>query len=193
MHLRALALDGPTRAAVSNTPVTLEVEDAKGNKVFKQRGHTDAFGIASADFELADEVNFGPYHVRAILGEGDAATTQEKTVTVDRYVLPKFKVEIDLSSDAAKQQTSYYAPGETVEGKVTARYLFGKPLANAQVTLTLTTFDVEASELARVTGKTNADGQFTFSTRLPDFLAGRSTEQGSAPVSIAAEGARPTS
>lgn len=187
MHLRALALDGPTRVAAANTPVVLEVEDAKGNKVFKQRGRTDAFGIASAEFELADEVNFGPYHVRAILGEGDAATTQEKTVTVDRYVLPKFKVEIALANDAAREQTSYYAPGDTVEGTVTARYLFGKPLSNAQVTLTLTTFDVATSELARITGKTNAEGELKFSTKLPDFLAGRSTEQGSAPVSIAAD------
>jgi hypothetical protein len=187
MNVRALALDGPTRSAVANTPVTLEVDDAKGNKVFKRRGTTDAFGIASAEFELADEVNFGAYHVRAILGEGDAATTQEKTVTVDRYVLPKFKVEVELGNDAARKQSSYYAPGETVEGTITARYLFGKPLANAQVTLTLTTFDVEAAELARLTGKTDAEGRYRFSTKLPDFLAGRSTEQGSAPVSIAAE------
>ncbi|HEY3135943.1 MAG TPA: MG2 domain-containing protein, partial [Blastocatellia bacterium] len=97
IHLRALALDGPTRAAVAEQPITLEVEDGKGNKVFKKRGRTDKFGIASADFELADEVNFGPYHIRAILGEADASTTQEKTVTVDRYVLPKFKVEIGLA------------------------------------------------------------------------------------------------
>jgi uncharacterized protein YfaS (alpha-2-macroglobulin family) len=187
MNIRALALDGPTRAAVSNTPIVLEVEDAKGNKVFKRRGTTDAFGIAAAEFELADEVNFGAYHIRAILGEGDAATTQEKTITVDRYVLPKFKVEVELGNDAARQQSSYYAPGETVEGTITARYLFGKPLANAQVTLTLTTFDVEAAELARLTGKTDAEGRYRFSTKLPDFLAGRSTEQGSAPVSIAAE------
>jgi uncharacterized protein YfaS (alpha-2-macroglobulin family) len=187
MHLRALAFDGPTRAAAGDQAITLEVEDAKGNKVFKQRGRTDRFGIASADFELADEVNFGPYHVRAILGEGDALTTQEKTITVDRYVLPKFKVEVDLGGDAAKQQSSYYAPGDSVEGTVTARYLFGKPLANAEVTIVLTTFDVEAVELARVTGKTSAEGRFAFSSKLPDFLAGRSTEQGSAPVSIGVE------
>lgn len=187
MHLRALALDGPTRAAAADQPITLEVEDAKGNKVFKRRGRTDRFGIASADFELADEVNFGPYHIRAILGDEAAQSTQEKTVTVDRYVLPKFKVEIELANDAAKQQTSYYSPGETVSGKVTARYLFGKPLANADVTLRLTTFDVQSVELGRINGKTDGEGRFQFSSKLPDFLAGRSTQQGSAPVSIAGE------
>ena len=187
MHVRALALDGPTRAAAADQPLTLEVEDAKGNKVFKRRGRTDRFGIASADFELADEVNFGPYHVRALLGEEGAVYTQEKTVTVDRYVLPKFKVAVELSKDAGRQQQGYYSPGETVEGKVTAHYLFGKPLANAAVTVVLKSFDVETAEVGRITGRTDAEGRFTFSSKLPDFLAGRSTEQGSAPVSIGVE------
>ncbi|HKP85505.1 MAG TPA: MG2 domain-containing protein, partial [Blastocatellia bacterium] len=187
IHLRALALDGPTRAAAADQSITLEVEDAKGNKVFKRRGRTDRFGIASADFELADEVNFGPYHVRAILGDDAASSVQEKTVTVDRYVLPKFKVEIELANDEAKKQTSYYSPGETVSGKVTARYLFGKPLANADVTVQLMTFDVQSVELGRLSGKTDREGSFTFSSKLPDFLAGRSTQQGSAPVSIGVE------
>jgi hypothetical protein len=187
IHVRALALDGPTHSAAADQTLTLEVEDAKGNKVFKQRGRTDRFGISSADFELADEVNFGPFHVRALLGDAEAVSTQEKTVTVDRYVLPKFKVEIELSKDAGRKQQSYYTPGETVEGKVTARYLFGKPLVNSAVTVVLKTFDVEATEVARINGKTDAEGRFSFSSKLPDFLAGRSTEQGSAPVSIGVE------
>ena len=187
IHLRALALDGPSRSAIADQPIILEVEDGKGNKVFKKRDRTDRFGIASADFELADEVNFGPYHVRAILGDSDSPSTQEKTVTVDRYVLPKFKVEIELSGGAATKQSSYYSPGETVSGKITARYLFGKPLTNAHVTVVLTSFDVQAVELGRITGKTDAEGRFPFSSKLPDFFAGRSTQQGSAPVSIVVE------
>src|SRR5262252_6623013 len=187
MHLRALALNSQSRAAESNQPITLEVEDAKGNKVFKKRGSTDKFGIASADFELADEVNFGPYHVRAIVGDEAAKAVQEKTVTVDRYVLPKFKIDIELGKDGAKEQSSYYKPGDTVEGKVVARYMFGKPLTSAEVSLKLTTFDVQSVEIGQVTGKTDSDGHLAFSTKLPNFMAGRSTEQGSAPVAIAAE------
>ncbi|MEK6321528.1 MAG: alpha-2-macroglobulin family protein [Acidobacteriota bacterium] len=101
--------------------------------------------------------------------------------------MPKFKVEVELSNDAAKQQASYYSPGETVKGKISARYLFGKPLANAEVTVTLTTFDVQSVELERINGKTDAEGHFPFSSKLPDFFAGRSTQQGSAPVAIGVE------
>ena len=188
IHLRALALDGPTRAASAEQPLTLEIEDGKGNKVFKKRGTTDRFGITSADFELADEVNFGPYHVRAILGDDKAQVVQEKTVTVDRYVLPKFKLQIELAGDSEKKSTGgYYKPGDTVAGKITAAYIFGKPIAGAEVTVSLTTFDVQSVELGRLTGKTDAEGHFAFSSKLPDFLAGRSTDQGSASVSIAAE------
>lgn len=96
-------------------------------------------------------------------------------------------MEVELSNDAAKQQASYYSPGETVKGKISARYLFGKPLANAEVTVTLTTFDVQSVELERINGKTDAEGHFPFSSKLPDFFAGRSTQQGSAPVAIGVE------
>src|SRR5215831_3626056 len=187
MHLRALALNSQSRAAESNQPITLEVEDGKGNKVFKKRGTTDRFGIASADFELADEVNFGPYHIRAIIGDDASKAVQEKTVTVDRYVLPKFKIEVELGKDGGKDQSAYYRPGDPVEGKIIAHYMFGKPLTNAQVSLKLTTFDVQSVEIGQVSGKTDVDGRFSFSSRLPNFMAGRSTEQGSAPVAIGVE------
>src|SRR5438270_122280 len=61
IHLRALALDQGTRRAVGDKPVTFEVEDARGNKVFKKRETLSRFGVASADFVLADEVNMGNF------------------------------------------------------------------------------------------------------------------------------------
>ncbi|HEY6331352.1 MAG TPA: alpha-2-macroglobulin family protein [Blastocatellia bacterium] len=100
--------------------------------------------------------------------------------------MPKFKLEINLDGDTGRQ-TSYYRPGENVTGKVVAHYLFGKPIAGAEVTVKLTTFDVQEVELGKVTGKTDAEGNFHFDSKLPDFLAGRSTEQGSATVSIEAQ------
>jgi hypothetical protein len=69
MHLRALALQAFTLHPVAGSDLVFEVEDAKGNKVFKRSHKTSEYGIATVDFQLADEVNTGDYHVRAILGE----------------------------------------------------------------------------------------------------------------------------
>ena len=73
IHVRALALDRANHEAAANRKLTFEVEDPRGNKVFKKATETDKFGIASAEFTLADEVNLGTYHLRALLGESEAA------------------------------------------------------------------------------------------------------------------------
>jgi len=105
IQVRSLALAAADLKPASDASLVFEIMDPKGNKVFKQKAETDAFGIASTEFQLASEVNLGAYIVRAILGDVEA----EKQVTVDRYVLPKFK--IDVETDRA-----YYLPGETLEG-----------------------------------------------------------------------------
>ena len=75
---------------------------------------TDEYGISAADFQLADEVNEGAYTLRAIMEQGNT----EKTVTVERYVLPKFKVVIDTDK-------KYYLPAEKITGKIQVDYFFG--------------------------------------------------------------------
>ena len=75
---------------------------------FKKATRTDQFGVASAEFALADEVNLGTYHLRALTGEPDAPTnTAEIALNVERYVLPKFKVAVELSTDGKKQKTGF--------------------------------------------------------------------------------------
>jgi len=169
MHIRALALRRPDLRADAGQHLTLEVADAKGNKVFKKTSKTNDFGIASTDFELADEVNMGRYTIRAIVGEDEA----EKTVTVKRYVLPKFKVQV--STDR-----SYYLPGDSVEGKVQADYFFGKPVSDGQVNISVKTFDVEFTEVRKVEGSTDDGGSFTFECTLSDHFVGQPLEQGKA-------------
>ncbi len=98
IHARALILDRGNHTAAADRKLTFEVEDSRGNKVFKKSTQTDKFGIASAEFDLADEVNLGAYHLRALIGDPDSpSTTAEVTLNVERYVLPKFKVAIDFT------------------------------------------------------------------------------------------------
>lgn len=190
IYIRSLALDRFSRMSIANRPITYEIEDAKGNKVFKLHTVSDEYGVASAQFQLAEEVNMGNFKLRAILGEAGTpqAETQEKTFVVDRYVLPKFKIEIKMQGSAdERQQKKYYAPGDTVAGKVTASYLFGKPVARGRLKIKMTTVDVEAVDIGQTEAILDETGQYQFAMKLPNSFAGRSFEQGAAPVAFQVE------
>jgi len=99
MHVRALALDRATHEAVGGRKLIFELEDSRGNKVFKKVTATDGYGVASTEFSLADEVNLGTYHLRALLEESNKS---EIALQVERYVLPKFKVAVDFTGSDSK-------------------------------------------------------------------------------------------
>ena len=175
MHIRVLALKKPELAPEKDTPCIIEVFDGKGNKVFKERKQTSDFGVAYARFKLGYEVNMGQYKIKATVGE----TVTEKAVTVDRYSLPKFKVDITLDKP-------YYLVGETVQGVLQARYFFGKPVSGGDVTIALYTYDVEFTKFGEVTGKTDQSGTFAFQFTLPSYMVGQTLEQGKAIVRLVA-------
>jgi uncharacterized protein YfaS (alpha-2-macroglobulin family) len=54
IHLCALALNRADHHAAARRALTFEVEDSRGNKVFRKAAATDSFGVASAEFTLAD-------------------------------------------------------------------------------------------------------------------------------------------
>ncbi|MBI2921682.1 MAG: hypothetical protein HYY18_11420 [Planctomycetes bacterium] len=172
MHLRALALREDDLHPAAGT-VVFEVEDSKGNKVFKRPAELSAHGVASTDFQLADEVLLGDYRASAKLG--NAST--EKTVAVKKYVLPKFKV-------VAGADKAWYLPREVVKGTVQADYFFGKPVAGAEVKVKASTFDAAFHEFATVSTKTDAAGAAEFEVTLPDYFAGQPLEKGNAYVQL---------
>lgn len=167
MHLRSLTLRAGDRQAIGGDQVTFEVEDSKGNKVFKRPSARNAFGVASAQFDLAREVNMGPYTVRVVDGEW----SQEKTVSVERYVLPKFRV-------TAEFDRSDYRPGGVVTGSIQAEYPFGKPVAASVVEVVVSKFDVGWDEFSRITGRTDERGSYTFELDLPRYFAGLPLDAG---------------
>ena len=161
IHLRALALSRFDLTPARQASLDFLVEDARGNKVFRQSVPTSDFGIAAADFILADMVNQGDYKLSVSLGN----TTSEKTVEVKPYVLPKF--EINLATDQR-----FYTPGQRVEGSLQAGYFFGKPVAKGEVQLAGSAYDVGRVELLDLAGQTDENGQFDFSFDLPDYFVG---------------------
>ncbi|HZU38541.1 MAG TPA: MG2 domain-containing protein, partial [Gemmataceae bacterium] len=173
MHLRALALQAFDLAPMRERELTFEIEDGKGNKVFKRTAKTSAYGVTAADFQLADEVNMGDYHIRAILGAQQA----EKTVTVKKYVLPKFKSEL-------KADKQFYMPKETIHVDLQSDYFFGKPVANAKVHVAASTFDIQFRNFQTWEGKTDDSGHAKFDIQLPDYFVGQPLDKGNALVRL---------
>ncbi len=185
IHVRALALDRANHQAVAGRKLTLELDDSRGNKVFRKITQTDPYGLASAEFGLADEVNLGMYHLRAILDNAaEAPSSSEIALQVDRYVLPRFKVAVELSGKDNKAKRGY-RPGDHVTGTVRANYFFGKSV-DGEVTVKASGFDVARFDAGNATGRTDSEGAFQFDIRLPDFLAGRSVNQGATRVLVEA-------
>ena len=175
IHIRTLALATADLRPVGGRRVTIEVQDAKGNKVFKKVGETSGFGIASGDFVLADQVNTGSYTVRAAVGE----TVSERSVTVDRYTLPKFR--IDLKADKG-----FYEPGAVLTGDLSAQYTFGEPVAGAKVSIVASEFIEKFRPFAEATGETDAEGHYRLELPLKRDFVGQALKQGDAFASLEA-------
>jgi hypothetical protein len=186
IHARALALDRANHESASGRKLTFEVEDSRGNKVFRAETQTSKFGIASAEFALADEVNLGTYHLRAILEGADGARTNtaELALDVEKYVLPKFKVAVDLADRDQKRHG--YRPGDEVTGTVRANYFFGKPVDGAEIAIKASGMDVAVFDVASIQGKADADGSYHFAFKLPSYFAGRPLNQGATRVLLEA-------
>lgn len=173
MHLRALVLQAFNMRPTAQQDILFEIEDNKGNKVFKKTLKTSDFGVASIDFQLADEVNMGDYHLRAQVGQSRA----EKTVQVKRYQLPKFKTTL-------KTDKSFYLPKETIKAELQSDYFFGKPVSKAKIEVTASTFDVAFRQFHTWTGTTDENGHAKFEATLPDYFVGQPLQKGNAIVKL---------
>ncbi|RKY03960.1 MAG: hypothetical protein DRP55_00150, partial [Spirochaetes bacterium] len=169
IHIRMLAIDKAIFSPVKERAAQIEITDSKGNRVFLKKGKLNKFGIFFADFILAEELNLGRYSVKAKVGRVE----QKKTITVKRYKLPKFKIEFSTDKN-------YYQPSEILNAKIKAEYIFGKPVTNGKIKIELLTFDVKFRKFAKITAKTNKDGLFEFSQRLPEYFTGQPLEKGKA-------------
>jgi hypothetical protein len=173
IHLRALALTAGANTPLSQQPATLEVEDGKGNKIFKRAATSDDHGIVAADFTIGSVVNTGSFKVRATVG----ATKSEKTVTVGAYALPKFKVNVQTDK-------AWYLPGDQLTATIDSAYFFGKPVAGGSVTVEASTLDVGQTVFQTVQGKLDGSGKLSFGVKVPSSLVGLPIDNGNALVDL---------
>ena len=173
IHMRALALSTFDLTPARGETIDFLVEDPRGNKVYRKSVKDSEFGIAAADFVLADMVNQGSYNLSVSLGD----VSSEKTVDVRPYALPKFGVSV--STDRG-----FYLPGQRVEGVVQADYFFGKPVVDAEVHVVGSVWDVERTVVVDLMGQTDEDGTYEFGFDLPEFFAGSGLDSGQAQFAL---------
>ena len=175
IHMRALSLNVDSMTPAKQRAVEFTVRDGKGNKVFAAKPKTSDFGIAAADFKLADQVNEGDYQVSVTVGD----TTSERTVKVQNYVLPKFRIGL-------KTDRNYYGAGDEVTVTLNADYLFGKPTAGADVRIEAADMIAGRNVFQTMTGKTNAEGLFEATFKLKNRMAGNKASGGDAELFLTA-------
>ena len=156
IRIRALRLNSDLRPMAG--PVTVEVQDAKGIKVYRQMVEADEFGMASASLPLSTEPNLGVWKLTALSGDQSA----ELDVRVEEYVLPKYEIAVDMPRD-------WILADDRVTGTVAAEYSFGKPV-RGEVEVTAYRYVGEWEEYASFTG--DIDRETSFDLPAPLYVAG---------------------
>ena len=156
IRIRALRLDDNLKPMPG--PVTIEIQDAKGIKVYRQIRDADEFGIVNASLPLSTEPNLGVWKATAKSGEQSA----QVDVRVERYVLPKYEVRVDLPQE-------WTLVGDPVAGSVSAEYAFGKPV-RGEVAIVASRYVGVWEEYARFEGP--IDGTASFELLPAGYVAG---------------------
>ena len=181
IHARALALDRSTHEASANRKLTFEVEDSRGNKVFKKATQTDEFGVASADFALADEVNLGTYHLRALMEpRADRGTGPQCRALRAAEIQSRGRIR------RQRQRQTRVPPWRSRHRHRPRELLLRQTVDGGEVTVKASGMDVDLFEAASVSGKTDGEGAWHFDLQLPAYFAGGRCSQGAAQVLVEA-------
>jgi CD109 antigen len=166
---RVLVLSNNLKPASSE--VNVEITDGKGVKIFRKLLASNVFGVAPFELPLATELNFGTWKITAESGSASGSID----VRVEKYVLPRFKVELITERD-------YFLVDEEIAGTVKADYFFGKPVEG--------TVEVHASryvgvweEYATYT-RTLSDGTAGFTLPPVRYVSGTSGAGGAGSVQL---------
>ena len=184
IHLRNLALNAIDLHPAPENDVNFKINDPNGNLVFDQTVKSSAYGIAAADFQLAEQAKAGEYKIQV---------SSEQTAAAHSVIVkPYSKTECKITLDTDK---TFYLPGDKVSGTVSISDLYGKPFASTKVLLNASV-TVKVSEtrkhgrwnssteivsreqqLTAVNGITDAAGNIKFEFMIPKGLAGINFQQ----------------
>ena len=126
VHARLLAF-GPEHKAIQSEGLVLKILDPERTLVYRTVATTSDFGIASADWQIPENLRLGTYRLQADF-EGDRYPDNAASIEfkISRYDLPTFSV-------LAKPDRAYYLPGQDASVEVHADYLYGEPVRHGHV------------------------------------------------------------
>ncbi|HTC64777.1 MAG TPA: alpha-2-macroglobulin family protein [Candidatus Saccharimonadales bacterium] len=126
LHMRLMVFDADHKAFAGKT-IQVQVRDPDETMVFRADAQTSRFGVATADWQIPENLRLGDYRIQAISGEDDGRSQNANaSVKISRYDLPNFSVGV-------KPDHAYYLPGQNAEMEVRADYLFGEPVRRGHV------------------------------------------------------------
>ncbi|HEX5164960.1 MAG TPA: MG2 domain-containing protein, partial [Thermomicrobiales bacterium] len=157
VHIRVLTLDPALRPVTGD--VSVEVLDAQGIKIFRRTVSSDEYGMAALDLPLSTEPNLGVWTVLAETGQ----RSTQVDIRVERYVLPKYEVRIELERD-------WSLVNEPISGLIAAEYAFGKPV-NGEVEIVASRY-VGAWEQYATVRRPISDGRLVFEIPAVEYVTG---------------------
>jgi CD109 antigen len=169
VHGRVVLLNSSMQPVSGDVEVT--VHDAKGLRINRWRLQADQYGSASFDLQLAREVNFGTWKIRAVSGKAETL----KDIRVENYTLPRFELDFSLPK-------SWVLVDQRIRGQVRADYFFGKPVngtARIVARRWVGTWDEYASFEAEL-----LEGQADFDLPAVGFVSGTAQESGQGTVTL---------
>ena len=169
--------------------LTVTVTDDQGRRVYQEELPLSEMGTVHGELTLDEEASLGYYYISARVGE----QTFGAGFRVAEYRKPEFEVQVEADREACVQ-------GDEIAVSVAATYYFGGPVAGAQVRWSVLSrdhffrwegegyydfADYEWGErrrfgpygelIAQGTGRTDAEGRFTF--KVPAEIADKTASQ----------------
>ena len=168
IRVRVLLLDVELKPMTGD--ITVEVRDAKGNKLFRELVESDDFGMATLSMPVSAEPNLGNWTVSASYGDQEAHTK----VQVERYVLPKYEIDVEFPH-------GWTPVGEPIRGTVSAEYSFGKPV-RGELKIVASKYGYQWEEFAEFTAE--IDGTASFELPAPGYVSSGRGPDGLGNVSL---------
>ncbi len=166
---RVLLLNSNIKPAAGSVEVTFF--DGKGLRIARLPLTADQYGVAPFSLDLATELNYGVWKIRARSTSGSS----EKDLRVEAYVLPRFDLKLDLPK-------TWVLVDEPLQGIVQANYFFGQPVQGT-VQLTAKRWVGTWEKYATASGAL-VNGVLQFQLPAVNFVAGTPENGGQGSVTL---------